>query len=203
MELKEVLERRRSIRKFKPDPIPEEYIMELLEAARLAPSGTNIQPWRFVVVESKEMRQRLSECTIGMSFIAQAPVTIVCCADLKSLEKRPQRIAELQKAGVFSGTDLEKINLEDYLKQSTMDLNAARAYLSLNVAIAIEHIILRATDLGLGSCWVMMFKQKEVKKLLDLGEDIIVVALVPVGFPGQDPPPRPRLKMEDILLKRV
>lgn len=203
MELKEVLLRRRSIRKFKPDPVPEEYVMELLEAARLAPSGTNLQPWRFVIVESQEMRQRLSECTYGITFIAQAPVTIVCCADLKSLEKRPQRIAELRQAGAFAGTPLESIKLEDYLKQRSMDETAARAYLSLNVAIAIEHIILRATDLGLGSCWVMMFNQKEVKKLLGLGEELIVVALVPVGFPDQDPPPRPRLKVEDILLKRV
>ncbi|WP_027718194.1 nitroreductase family protein [Desulfovirgula thermocuniculi] len=203
MELKEVLLRRRSIRRFRPDPVPEEYIMELLEAARLAPSGTNLQPWRFVIVESREMRQRLSECTYGMTFIAQAPVTIVCCADLKSIEKRPQRIAELRQAGAFAGTPLESINLEDYLKQRSMDINAARAYLSLNVAIAIEHIVLRATDLGLGSCWVMMFNQKEVKKLLGLGEELIVVALVPVGFPDQDPPPRPRLKVEDILLKRV
>ena len=54
MELKEVIETRRSIRKFKTDPVPEAYIDELLEAARLAPSGGNIQPWRFVVIKSPE-----------------------------------------------------------------------------------------------------------------------------------------------------
>lgn len=202
MELKQAIELRRSIRKFKPDPLPEGYIEELLEAARLAPSGTNIQPWRFVVVESEEMRRRLAECTIGISFIASAPVTIVCCADLEAVEKRSQRIAELRQAGAFSGTDLENMNMEDYVNQS-MERGAARAYASLNTAIAVEHMALRAADLGLGSCWVMMFRQKEVKKLLDLGESIVVVALLPVGYPAQNPAPRPRFKMEEILLKRV
>ncbi|MGB9804935.1 nitroreductase family protein [Desulfofundulus sp.] len=203
MELKDAICRRRSIRKFKPDPIPEAYITELLEAARLAPSGTNIQPWRFVVVESAEMKQRLAECTLGVSFIARAPVTIVCCADLEAVETRPQRIVELREAGAFVGTDFENVKMEDYIKQGEMDRNAARAYVTLNTAIAIEHIVLRATDLGLGSCWVMMFRQKQVKQLLGLGDNIVVVALLPIGFPDQDPPPRPRLKLEEILIKRV
>lgn len=203
MELMDAIYRRRSIRKFKPDPVPESYITELLEAARLAPSGTNIQPWRFVVMESPEMRQRLAECTFGLNFIARAPVTIVCCADLEAVKTRPRRIAELREAGAFAGTDLEKINSENYLQQREMDLAAARAYVSLNTAIAIEHMVLRATDLGLGSCWVMMFSHKQVKQLLGLGDNIIIVALLPVGFPDQDPPPRPRLKLEEIVLKRV
>ncbi len=203
MELKQVIEQRRSIRRFKPDPLPESYIMELLEAARLAPSGTNIQPWRFVVVESAEMRKRLSECTLGVNFIARAPVTFVCCADLNAVESRPKRIAELREAGAFIGTDFENINMEDYVKQRAMDRNAAKAYVSLNAAIAIEHMVLRATDLGLGSCWIMMFNQKAVKKLLNLDDNLVVVALLPVGFPDQDPPPRPRLTIKDILLQRV
>ncbi|WP_027364260.1 nitroreductase family protein [Desulfotruncus alcoholivorax] len=203
MELKQAIEQRRSIRKYKTDPLTAGCIEELLEAARLAPSGTNIQPWRFVVVESAEMRKKLSQCTMGINFIEQAPVTIVCCADLDAVETRPKRIAELREAGAFAETVFEKLNMEDYLNKREMDRNAARAYVSLNVAIAAEHIVLRAADLGLGTCWVMMFNQKEVKKLLELGDNLVVVALIPVGYPDQAPPQRPRFKLEDILLKRV
>lgn len=201
LELSQVIERRRSIRKFKPDPVPDEFVRALLDAARLAPSGTNIQPWRFVVVKDPETRQKIGECTFGLRFVAQAPVVIVCCADLRALEARPQRMAELWEAGVFAGTDLENLNPADLARlRADMDEQAARAYVGLNTAIAIEHMALKAVDLGLGSCWVMMFSPGKVKKLLGLGENIMVVALLPVGFPDQDPPPRPRLPEKDILL---
>lgn len=201
MELSQVIEKRRSIRKFKTDPVPDEHVWALLEAARLSPSGTNIQPWRFVVVKDRETRQKLSECTFGLKFIAQAPVVIVCCADVKAVEARPQRMAELWEAGVFAGTDFESLSPSDLARlRADMDEQAARAYVGLNTAIAIEHMVLKAVDLGLGNCWVMMFRPREVKELLGLGENIMVVALLPVGFPDQDPPPRPRLPREDILL---
>lgn len=63
MKLIEAIKARRSIRKFKPDPVSDQQIKELLEAARLAPSGVNLQPWRFVVVKSTEARKRLNEAT--------------------------------------------------------------------------------------------------------------------------------------------
>lgn len=140
---------------------------------------------------------------MGINFIEQAPATIVCCADLDAVATRPKRIAELREVGAFAETVFEKLNMEDYLTKREMDRNAARAYVSLNVAIATEHIVLRAADLGLGTCWVMMFNQKEVKMLLELGDNLVVVALIPVGYPDQAPPQRPRLKPEEILLKRV
>lgn len=201
MELSQVIEKRRSIRRFKPDPVPDEHLQALLEAARLAPSGSNIQPWRFVVVKDPETRQKLGECTFGLRFVAQAPAVIVCCADLKAVETRPQRYAELWAAGAFAGTDLENLDPAGMARTKVeTDEEAARAYVSLNTAIAIEHMVLKAVDLGLGSCWVMMFSPGKVKRLLNLGESIVVVALLPVGYPDQDPPPRPRVPKEDILL---
>ncbi|OAT82402.1 nitroreductase family protein [Desulfotomaculum copahuensis] len=205
MEFQELLLKRKSIRKFKPDPVPDEYITGLLEAARLAPSGTNIQPWRFVVVKSREMREKLGACTYGLKFVARAPVTIVCCADLNALTAREKRMAELREAGAFLDSGLDDEHFQKYARARarSRDGEAAKAYASLNVAIAIEHIALRAADLGLGSCWVMMFRQGEVKELLHLGENILVVALLPVGFPDQDPPFRPRLPLSELLLKEV
>ncbi len=203
MELREVIEKRRSIRKFKSTPVEKNVINELLEAARLAPSGTNIQPWRFMAVTSEEMRKKLAVCTYNVSFVAQAPLTMVCCVDFSSFETKGKRIKELVLAEAFKGTSLENISAEDYKKTTPKSDEAAMAYLNLNSAIAIEHMILRGTDMSLGSCWVMMFSQRKVKELLDLPESFHVTALVPFGYPDQDPKPRPRLPLEDIFLGEV
>jgi len=74
---KEAIEQRRSIRKFKPDPVPEEHITALLDAARMAPSGCNAQPWRFKVVKDKETKLRLAQAAYNQSFVAEAPVVLV------------------------------------------------------------------------------------------------------------------------------
>lgn len=202
MELTDVLKWRRSIRKFKPDSVPDNYIKEVIEAARLAPSGSNLQPSRFIVVKNPDIRKEFAD--VSLKFVADAPVIIVCCADLNVLKDRPQRMEELINAGAFTGTDmLEVIQAGKYADRAKKIEQEANSYLSLNVAIAIEHMVLRATDLGLSSCWVMMFKQEKVKQILDLEDSLLVVALVPIGFADQAPGSRPRHALEKILLKTI
>lgn len=199
MELKVVIESRRSIRKFQPDPVPDEYIQELLEAARLAPSGNNIQPWKFVVIKSPESREKLKEYTLG--HVAAAPVIIVCCSDLKTYADQRERYEELKAAGALEGLDAPR-KTSSY-KAPELNRQQLLAYLNLNTAIAVEHIILRATDLGLGSSWVMMFKRKSLASWLELEENIYPLCLVPIGYPTQDPPPRPRKTLEEIIHKVI
>jgi len=81
--VKDAIEQRRSIRKFKSDPIPDKYITALLDSARLAPSGSNSQPWRFKIVKDQQTKEKLVKAAYDQLFIAQAPVVIVCCADIK------------------------------------------------------------------------------------------------------------------------
>lgn len=204
METQEAIRERRSIRKYKNKEVPEEAVNELLEAARLAPSGVNCQPWRFVVVKSEEGRKELAGAT-PLPFIAQAPLVIACCIDMEAGEKNQvvKRARELLDAGVFSGTPLENFDPEAYAEMTKMEKEAAKNYLTLNTAIAVQNMVLRATDLGLGSCWVMLFSRKKVKKVLQLDDRYEVVVLLPVGYPDQSPPPRPRLPLEDLLLKTL
>lgn len=203
MTLLDVMQARRSIRKFKTDPVPEQYINELIEAGRLAPSGTNIQPARYVIIKSDDARAKLAGCT-SLPFVAAAPVIIACCVDTQAISKTGDRVKQLREAGAFAGTPLEKESTTSYSKnRESMDINAIRPYLNLNVAIAIDHITLRAVDLGLGSCWVMMFDQEKTSKLLDLDERYEVVALLPIGYPDQAPSPRPRVDMDDLVLKEI
>jgi len=194
----ETISRRRSIRKFKSDPVEAEKITALLEAARLAPSGTNIQPWRFIAVTSPEMREKLSASTL--KFVGLAPLVMICCADLAAGESRMVRINELKEAGAFAGTELETMSFGDYQAIARRDPDAERAHINLNAAIAIEHMILRGVELGLGSCWVFLFSRKKVAELFNLPENIQPLALVPFGYPDQDPPPRPRFPLEKIYL---
>ena len=202
MELLDAMNARRSIRKFKSQPIPETLVTQLIEAARLAPSGSNIQPTRFVVIKSDAVRAQLSEAT-PLPFVTQAPVVIACCVDLDSLGGMGTRARELKEAGAFADTPLDKLDPESYAKRKPMDRATAEAYLRLNAAIAIDHLTLRAVDLGLGTCWIMMFDQEKAKQILGLGENYNVVALIPIGYPDQNPNARPRIELSQILLKEV
>ncbi|SKA02681.1 nitroreductase family protein [Selenihalanaerobacter shriftii] len=200
MEVKEAIQKRRSIRSFNQDKVSKEDIDQILEAGRLAPSGTNLQPWRFVVVESEEMRDRLKDCTLD--FVAEAPVVIACCVDKNSIKNRKRRIVELHKAGAFKGTELEKIDTSKY-KGKKMDEVEIKNYLYLNCTIAIEHMILQATELGLGSCWIMMFNKTKTRELLELDNNLELVSLIPIGYYDENPAPRPRLSLDEIVVDRV
>ncbi len=201
MELMDTIGKRRSIRKFTDDPVPENLIDELLEAARLAPSGSNIQPWRFSVIRSKETKKQLEEVT-PYKFAVKAPVTIACCADTTVLDKRDQRVKELLDLGAFTDVEMDDPSSGKYQKSLT-EFISQMGYLAMNVAIAVEHMVLRATDLGLGSCWIGRIDTEKTREILGLSDDVRVICLLPVGYPAQAPAQRPRLAKEDILLKTI
>lgn len=199
MEFMEVIKARRSVRKFSQVPVPDEEIEILLDAARLAPSGLNIQPWRFVIVKNKSVREQLSKATLA-TYAMEAPVLIVCCADLEVLSSIENRVSELQKVGAFSGTCFQGYTAEDFLAGGTLNESSIKANLALQVAIAIEHLALQAVDRGLGTCWIASFNEKQVKKIVGINDRYGIVALLPVGYPLYQPEPRPRLSIEEILI---
>ncbi len=200
MELSDVIASRRSIRKFRQKDISVDTVHLLLDAARLAPSGSNLQPARFIVAQSSTAKEALSRFT-PYKFIIKAAVIFVCCADLTTIITRETRVGELLKEGAFDGVDMD---MNDPSAVSPiMDAEAVRAYLSMNVAIAIEHIVLKAVDLGLGSCWLGRFDRDKVKKFLALDESIFPVVLLPVGHPDQSPKARPRFPLDKYVLKTI
>lgn len=158
MTLSEIILKRRSIRKFLDRPVEREKIEACLEAARLAPSAENVQPWRFIVVDDAEVRQRLAEEAFSgiykaSRFGARAPVLIVILA-------RPGIVANrLGKA--IQGTQ----------------------YYLLDIGIAGEHLVLAATEMGLGSCWVGWFSKRGVRKVFAIPRKYDVVAMIALGYP--------------------
>ena len=199
MDVSEAIRTRRSIRKFKPDPIPEEKIKLLLESARLAPSGTNTQPWRFIVVRDDDTKTRLQRAAHNQRHVKRAPVIIVCCADLKAFKEFPVRVDELIESGALPERTREVFI--PYLKKgmSTVTKDALMVAAAANVAIAVEHIVLQAVEIGLGTCWVRWYEDNQVKEILGIPDHIEVMALLPVGIPDEDPAPRPRLGLDTIV----
>ena len=199
MNVSEAIRKRRSIRKFKPDPISEEKIRLLLESARLAPSGTNTQPWRFIVVKDDDTKRELQEAAHNQRHIKSAPVIIVCCADLKAFKELPERVDELIESGALPERTREVFI--PYLKKgmSTVTKDALMIAAAANVAIAVEHIVLQAVEIGLGTCWVRWYEDNKIKEILDIPKHVEVMALLPVGVPDEEPSQRPRQELNKIV----
>ena len=79
MDFYEVIETRRSVRAYKPDPVPDEVLKKVLNAARIAPSGSNRQPWKFIIIKESERKKKMIDLCEGQKFVAEAPVLIVAC----------------------------------------------------------------------------------------------------------------------------
>ncbi len=199
MDVSEAIRTRRSIRKFKPDPVSEEKIKLLLESARLAPSGTNTQPWRFIVVRDDDTKTKLQRAAHNQRHVKRAPVIIVCCADLQAFKEFPVRVDELIESGALPERTREVFI--PYLKRgmSAVTKDALMVAAAANVAIAVEHIVLQAVEIGLGTCWVRWYEDNQVKEILGIPDHIEVMALLPVGIPDEDPAPRPRLGLDTIV----
>ena len=166
MSILKIIQKRRSIRRYKKEPISEEVLQRVLEAARLAPSGKNFQPWKFIIVQDEELKKKLAVASAEQHFMAEAPVIIVACGFPEDSYSRLGR----------------------YMKSWPVD-----------VTIALEHLILQATEEGLGTYWIGSFEEEEVKSILNVPEEVRVLALTPLGFPNEEPPYRGRKRLDEII----
>ena len=201
-ELKTVdaIRKRRSIRRYSGQSVPEEAVREMIEAARLAPSGCNAQPWRFKVVTDRRQKVEITYAAHRQQFISRAPVVIVCCAHIESYIN--STVSTMQDLGRTGAVDRESAQI---LCQSAegmrmMDMSEIGPRVALNVAIAVEHMALRALDFGLGTCWIRLLDEKRIKDIFGWGDDLHVVNLLTVGYPAIEPAEQRRLPLEDLLL---
>ncbi|MBC2582097.1 nitroreductase family protein [Clostridium sp. DJ247] len=200
MSVKECIMMRRSIRKYTKDEIPDELIYDLLDCARLAPSACNSQPWRFKIIKDKDIKQSLSEISFNQKHIADAPVILICCADTKDyVVGSLSGSEELYNLDIINKDFYEMIN---YRTDSLKNIQSEKLIpeVSFNVAMAIEHIVLRAVELGLGSCWVRIANEKKIKELFNWDENIKYVSLLALGYPAEEPKPIKKLSIEEIML---
>ncbi len=199
MNCQEAIEKRRSIRKYETKAVAPEMLGQIIEAARLAPSGTNRQPWRLVLLTAPEERSKIAGAVM-QPFVCEAPAVFVCCLDREAFVRATveKRMNELVEADVITREAAQYIYQRKLPEKNEDVVIPDSGYLDLG--IAIQNMALMATALGLGCCWVRLFDQQALHKALNLPDAILPVVLLPVGFPAQDPPPRPRLKREEIVV---
>ncbi|MDD5401722.1 MAG: nitroreductase family protein [Dehalococcoidales bacterium] len=174
MELDDALKARRSIRKYSPQPVEREKIDQCLEAARLAPSACNAQPWKFIIIDDEPLKEIFArEAFSGIFrrtlFAARAPVLVVIVSD-------PQWLPAA--GGAIRKTDFHLID----------------------IGIAGEHFVLKATELGLGTCWIGWFDEAKAKKVLGITGSKKIEILLSVGYPAEDAiiTPQRRKPLKDI-----
>jgi len=170
----EVIQSRQSDRAYLTTPIEKEKLDRILEAARLAPSACNAQPWKFIVVDNSELKNKIADCTsstiLGMNhFTKQAPVHIV--------------IVE-EKANFTSSAG-------SLIKNKTFPL--------IDIGIAAEHICLQATAEGLGTCMIGWFDETKVKKLLNIPKSKRVPLIITIGYPAKETREKRRKSLNDVV----
>lgn len=179
MEVKKAIEDRRSVRKYQEKEVSDSLVAELLEAARLAPSAWNAQPARFVIIKAKEIKEKLSkEKVFKHDFVCLAPVIIVCCADPEVFPK------EKLQAPYSNYAEL-----------------AGEAGAVRDVSIAAQNLVLRATELGLGSCYVGLIDREKTKEILGIPKNYVLPFVLPIGYPAENPKATPRKKREDLIVR--
>lgn len=159
LNLLDLIRNRRSVRKYTDKPVGKKDILTCLEAARLAPSACNSQPWKFIVVDNKDLKDKLCDAAFssvysGNKFVKTAPAII-------AVVQEPTKL--VAKIGSF-------------FKDTKFRL--------IDIGISCEHFILQAHELGLGTCWIGWFNEKGVKELLKVPEDKRVHILISLGYAG-------------------
>ncbi len=174
MSFKQLVQQRRSVRRYLDKEVEREKILTCIEAARLAPSADNVQPWRFLIIDDPELKAKFARNVFsGIYFISKfaikAPVLIVILARLDIIANR-------------IGKQIQNINF--YL---------------IDIGIAGEHIVLQAEELGLGTCWIGWFNSRKARKVLKIPRKYKIVALLSMGYYERKPSrEKKRRKLEEI-----
>lgn len=157
MPLLDLVKYRKSVRSFLDKPVEREKIMLCLEAARLAPSASNSQPWHFIIVDDKSLKDKLCAAAFGgvyfiNDFCKTAPVIIVIVSEKSKFLTRI--------GAIFRGT---------------------KFYL-IDIGITGEHFVLQAEELGLGTCWLGWFNERAVKSVLNIPRSKKIDILIALGY---------------------
>jgi nitroreductase len=160
----DLIKSRYSVRAYKPDPVEEDKLQQVLEAARLAPTASNRQPFQFLVIHTAGREAELLRIYDSAWFI-QAPLVVCACA----------------------------IPAQGWVRRD------GKSYSDVDVAIAMDHLILGATALGLGTCWIAAFDPAVVREVLGLPDDVEPIAFTPLGYPADKPTDRWRKSLSALV----
>ena len=164
MEFLELATKRYSVRSYKSDPVEDDKLQKVLEAACIAPTAANRQAFQLVVVHTAGREAELSRI-YGRPFFVQAPLIICACG----------------------------------LPKQAWVSREGKSYSDVDVAIIMDHLILAATDLGLGTCWIGAFDPQAAREVLGLPDEAEPVALTPLGYPNDELGPKKRKSLAELV----
>jgi len=164
MEFLDLIQARYSVRKYKSEPIEEEKLNIILEAARLAPTAHNQQPFKLIVVKTEGNEENLKRI-YPANFFVEAPIIICACAILE----------------------------EGWTRDD------GKNYTEVDTSIVMDHLILAATNLGLGTCWIGKFDLKAAREVLNIPENVLPLVFTPIGYPNDKPRPKKRKNIDEIV----
>jgi nitroreductase len=164
MEFRELIQRRYSVRGYKPDAVEEDKLQQVLEAARMAPTADNRQPFRLIVIHTQGREAELRRI-YSRAWFVQAPLVICACG----------------------------IPSQNWVRRDGKNYN------DVDVAIAMDHLILAAADLGLGTCWIAAFDPNAAREVLGLPDDVEPIAFTPLGHPAAGPGFKNRKDLSDLV----
>ena len=174
MNVSNAIEERYSCRSYRTNPVSDEMITTILEAGRLAPSACNKQPWRFAVVTHAAARAKI----VNTAFLKGIPMRWALDAPAFFVLGMVRSTTTHKIAPLLSGVD----------------------YPWVDIGIAGEHMVLQATELGLGTCWIGWIRPKLLRKIIGWPKSIKPAAIITCGYPAEDTdhPRRPRLDLDEI-----
>ena len=164
MEFFDLISQRYSVRGYQPRPVEKEKLTKILEAAVIAPTAANRQPFRMIVVPTSGREADLRR-VYSRDWFVQAPLVICAC-----------------------GVEAEAWRRRD-----------GRGYVDIDVTIAMDHLILAAHDLGLGTCWIGAFDPAAAREVLGLEPGLEPLAFTPLGYPAAEPRPKKRRPFSDLV----
>jgi len=164
MDFLELARKRCSVRAYKSTPVEDEKLRYIVEAARMAPTGSNRQQFQLIVIHTRGREAELRPI-YNKDWFVQAPVVICACATPIPDRSRPE----------------------------------GRRYVEADVAIVMDHLILAATDLGLGTCWIGAFNPGAVREILGLPAEVKPVVLATVGYSGDGARPKVRKSIDELV----
>jgi nitroreductase len=152
MEFSELIKKRYSVRAYRPDPVEEEKLEQVLDAARLAPTAANRQPFQLIVIHTEGREAELKRI-YGRDWFVQPPLIICACG--------------VPGRGWVRRDD-------------------GKSYVDVDVAIAMDHLILEAANLGLGTCWIAAFNPEAAREVLGLPDDVEPIVFTPLGYAADE-----------------
>ena len=183
----DLLKQRCSVRRFQDRPVPDDVLLDILEAGRLSPSGGNEQPWTFGVITNRQLIAKIAQIAHQQEWICHSPLLIVLCT--------------VPVQDELGGRDIQKQRFPGHVRAiEEMDQNL---YWALNqeehqTKIAGTHMALAALEHGVGSCWVSRFEVAQVASLLKLSPGIIPSEILVFGYPRREQMPVPKKALEAI-----